>query len=196
MARNKIMSGGQKLLEDFGPLLVFFVLNGFGARWFGQPETQSLFIATAGFMIALTVAIAVGWLQGRRPAPVTLISAAFVFVFGGLTLYLHDETFIKIKPTIVYTLFGTVLTIGLMRGVSYLQRLMGNMLPLNQAGWLVLTRRWAVFFFCLAVLNEIAWRNLTTDQWVQLKVFGFLALTFGFAMAQMPLLSQYQSKAD
>ena len=190
------MTSGPKLLEDFGPLLVFFILNGFGARWFGQPEAQSLFIATAGFMIALAIAIVAGWLQGRKPAPITLISAAFVFVFGGLTLLLQNETFIKIKPTIVYTLFGAILSVGLMRGVSYLERLMGNMLPLNSDGWLILTRRWAIFFFCLAIINELAWRNLTTDQWVQLKVFGFLILTFGFAIAQMPLLSRHQKSTD
>lgn len=190
------MTSWQKLLEDFGPLLVFFLLNSFGARWLGLAEDQGLFIATGGFMIALVVAIGAGWMQGRKPAPITLISGAFVLVFGGLTLFLQDETFIKIKPTIVYTLFGAILSFGLWRRVSYLERLMGNMLALDADGWLTLTRRWAVFFFCLAILNEFAWRSLSTDQWVQLKVFGFLALTFGFAMAQVPLVARHQIDGD
>ena len=173
----------RKTIEEFGPLLVFFVLNARGAEWLSLPETQSLFVATGGFMLALGVAIASTYLRGERPNNMTLASAGFVFVFGSITLFLQDETFIKIKPTLVYFLFAGILTFGLVRGRSYLQMLMGDMLPLSSEGWMVLT--------FLAVLNEAVWRTQTTDIWVSFKVFGILPLTIGFMLLQMPLLRKY-----
>lgn len=104
---------------------------------------------------------------------------------------MQDETFIKIKPTLVYLLFAALLGFGLMRGRSYLKNLMGQMLPMDDAGWLVLTRRWAVFFLFLAALNELVWRTQSTDIWVNFKVFGFVPLTFLFMLAQMPLLQRH-----
>ena len=153
----------RKTIEEFGPLLVFFVLNARGAEWLSLPETQSLFVATGGFMVALGVAIASTYLRGEKPNNMTLASAGFVFVFVSITLFLQDETFIKIKPTLVYCLFASILTFGLVRGRSYLQMLMGDMLPLGTEGWMVLTRRWTGFFVFLAVLNEAVWRTQTTD---------------------------------
>lgn len=186
----------EKIFEDFGPLLIFFVLNSKGAAWFGLPASQSLFIATGGFMVALIVAIVMGLARGRKPSLLTLISAGFVLFFGALTLWLQDETFIKIKPTVVYTLFGAILASGLLRGISYLQRLMDTMLPMSEEGWMILTRRWTIFFFALALINEICWRHLTTDQWVNVKVFGFLGLTIIFTLAQIPLFARYGRDTD
>ena len=181
----------RKTIEEFGPLLVFFVLNARGANWLSLPETQSLFVATGGFMLALGAALASTYLRGERPNNMTLASAGFVFIFGSITLFLQDETFIKIKPTLVYCLFAAILTFGLVRGRSYLQMLMGDMLPLSTEGWMVLTRRWTSFFVFLAILNEAVWRTQTTDLWVSFKVFAILPLTIGFMLLQMPLLRRH-----
>ena len=180
-----------KFLEDFGPLLVFFILNARGAEWLGRPQSDALLIATAGFMAALAVSLIVTYARGAKPNNMSLASAGFVFVFGGLTLFLQDETFIKIKPSLVYMLFAAILGFGLARGQSYLQMLMGEALKMPQAGWLVLTKRWIYFFIFLAGLNEFIWRNFSTDAWVNFKVFAILPLTFIFMAAQMPLLKRH-----
>jgi intracellular septation protein len=183
-------------LEDFGPLLVFFVLNARGAEWFDRSETDGLLIATAGFMAALVVSLVLSYARGGKPNNMTLASGGFVFVFGSLTLFLQDETFIKIKPTIVYLLFAGVLSFGLLRGKSYLKFLLGQALSMEPRGWLVLTRRWVCFFLLLAALNEFIWRNYPTDIWVNFKVFGILPLTFAFMALQMPLLKKYGALND
>ena len=180
-----------KFLEEYGPLLVFFALNARGAQWFDMAPEQDLFIATAGFMAALAVSMLSTILRGKRPNNMTLLSGAFVFVFGGITLFLQDETFIKIKPTLIYILFAGILGFGLMRRQSYLQKLMGAMLPLDDAGWMALTRRWALFFLFLAAVNEVIWRTQTTDVWVSFKVFGIFPLMFGFILLQMPLITKH-----
>ena len=188
---NEQSNGGRKLAEELGPLAVFFILNARGAQWFDRPEGDSLLIATAGFMLAIAVALVSTYARGAKPNNMTLASAGFIFVFGGMTLFLQDETFIKMKPTLVYLVFATILGLGLLRGRSYLKNLMGQMLPMDDAGWLTLTQRWTVFFVFLAVLNEAIWRTQSTDIWVNFKVFGFLPLTFVFMMAQMPLLRRH-----
>lgn len=190
------MAGWRKIIEEFAPLATFFVLNARGPQWFNRPESESLFIATAGFMLAMAVALGSTYARGAKPNTMTLASAGFIFVFGGITLVLQDETFIKIKPTLVYVLFASVLAFGLWRGQSYLQKLMGDMLPMEPAGWLVLTRRWALFFIFLAALNEAVWRSQSTDVWVNFKVFAILPLTFGFMILQMPLLKKYGALSE
>ena len=189
-------NGSRKLAEELGPLAVFFILNARGAQWFDRPESDALLIGTAGFMLAIAVALISTYARGAKPNNMTLASAGFIFVFGGMTLYLQDETFIKMKPTLVYLLFATILGIGLLRGRSYLKNLMGQMLPMDDAGWLTLTQRWTVFFVFLAVLNEAIWRTQSTDIWVNFKVFGFLPLTFVFMMAQMPLLRRHGALSE
>jgi intracellular septation protein len=190
------MAGWRKIIEEFAPLATFFVLNSRGPQWFDRPESESLLIATAGFMAAMALALASTYARGAKPNNMTLASAGFIFVFGGITLFLQDETFIKIKPTLVYILFASILGFGLLRGQSYLQRLMGDMLPMEPAGWLVLTRRWVGFFIFLAALNEAVWRTQTTDAWVSFKVFAILPLTFGFMILQMPLLKKHGALSE
>ena len=184
-------NNGRKLAEEFGPLAVFFILNARGAEWFDRPESDSLLIATAGFMLAIGAALISTYARGAKPNNMTLASAGFIFVFGGITLVLQDEMFIKMKPSLVYLLFATILGVGLLRGQSYLQRLMGQALPMDDAGWLVLTKRWTLFFVFLAAINEAVWRTQSTDVWVNFKVFGFLPLTFVFMVLQMPLLKRH-----
>jgi len=119
-----------------------------------------------------------------------------VFVFGGLTLYLHDETFIKLKPTIVYSMFAVLLAAGLILRKPLLELLFGPVFTLTEEGWRKLTLRWTAFFLAMAIVNEIVWRNFSTDAWVSFKAFGFLPLTFLFALAQMPLLQRHGEPAD
>jgi intracellular septation protein len=170
-----------KLALDIGPLVLFFVAN----NRFG------IFTATGVFMAASLAAIAVTYAMTRHLAIMPIITAVIVLVFGGLTLILHDETFIKLKPTIIYVLFGGTLAVGLMFGKSLLGIVFDSMFHLTDEGWRKLTLRWALFFFALAALNEVVWRTQTTDFWVSFKLFGALPLTFVFGALQMPLIKKY-----
>ncbi|MCC6949445.1 MAG: septation protein A [Bradyrhizobiaceae bacterium] len=170
-----------KLALDLGPLLLFFFAN---ARW-------GIFAATGAFMAATLVSIAVTYALARRVPMMPLVSAAVVMVFGGLTLYLQDEVFIKLKPTIIYALFAAVLLGGLAFGRSLLAVVLDSVFQLTDAGWKQLTVRWGVFFVMMAVLNEIVWRSVSTDAWVAFKTFGFLPLTIAFALAQTPLMMRH-----
>ena len=170
-----------KLLLELGPLGVFFFTN----AKFG------IFAATGAFMVAITVALAASWLLTRRLAIMPLVTGIVVLVFGGLTLTLQDEIFIKMKPTIVNTLFGGVLIGGLFFGKSLLGYVFDSVFHLTDEGWRKLTLRWGLFFFALAVLNEVVWRNFSTDFWVSFKVFGMMPLTIIFTLTQMPLIQHY-----
>ena len=170
-----------KIALDLGPLVLFFIAN----------SRLGIFGATAVFMIATVLALAIGYLLTRHIPIMPLVSAIIVLVFGSLTLYLQDDTFIKIKPTIIYALFGAVLLGGQLMGKQLLAIVFDQVFHLNQDGWRKLTIRWALFFFALAVLNEIIWRTQSTDTWVAFKAFGFLPLTFVFAALQYPLLQKY-----
>jgi intracellular septation protein len=169
-----------KFALEIGPLIVFFITN---AR-------AGLFWGTGLFMAATAVSLVVSWLLIRRLPIMPLVTG-----FGGLTLYLQDELFIKLKPTIVNTLFGTVLLGGLFFGKSLLAVVFEAAFSLTEEGWKKLTFRWAIFFFVLAVINEIVWRNFSTDFWVAFKVWGIMPLTFLFAMAQIGLLQKYEAKS-
>ena len=145
-------------------------------------------------MLALALSMISTLTRGAKLNNMTVLSGGFVFVFGGLTLFLQDEMFIKIKPTLIYLIFAAALGLGLLRKQSYLQRLMGQALQLTDAGWMVLTRRWLWFFLFLAELNELVWRKQTTDMWVNFKVFGILPLTVLFMAAQISLLTTYKAE--
>jgi len=175
-----------KLLIELGPLLVFFFAN----AKFG------IFVATGAFMVAIALSLGASWHLEKRLPPMALVTGVVVMVFGGLTLWLEDELFIKLKPTIVNTLFGVVLLGGLARGRSFLKVVFGPVFQLTDEGWRLLTVRWMFFFFALAILNEIVWRNFTTDQWVTFKVFGIMPLTLVFTMFQMPLLQKHGIEPD
>ena len=174
-----------KLALDIGPLVVFFAAN---ARF-------GIFRATAIFMATIVVAFVVSYVLTRHIAIMPVVTAVVVLVFGSLTLVFHDETFIKVKPTIIYTLFGATLIGGYLLGKPLLAIVFDSMFHLTEEGWRKLTFRWAAFFIVMAVVNEIVWRTQSTDFWVSFKLFGFTPLTFGFAMLQYPLLMKYAAEA-
>jgi len=170
-----------KLATELGPLLVFFVMN---ARY-------HLFVATGAFMVAIVAAMVASYLVTRHVPLMALVTGVIVLVLGTLTLVLHDETFIKVKPTIIYGLFAVVLGGGLLFGRSFIAILFDQMFNLTPQGWRILTLRWALFFLGMAILNEIIWRTQSTDFWVGFKAFGVLPLTMAFAVMQMPLIKRY-----
>lgn len=185
-----------KLALEIGPLVIFFLVNSYGDRWFGIAVTQRLFLATGVFIVAVLVSLAVTWSLVRKLPVMPLVSAVVVTVFGGLTLVLHDELFIKLKPTIVNTLFGLVLLWGVLTGRNLLKIVLDSVFDLTEEGWRRLTWRWSLFFFVLAALNEVVWRTQTTDFWVAFKVWGIMPLTVVFSLAQMPLLTRYAPPAE
>ena len=195
MSRTKHLNPLLKLALEVGPLVVFFMANAYSDR-FGVPEGRRIFAATSVFIVATVVALAVHYALVRKLPIMPLVSGVVVIVFGGLTLWLDDELFIKLKPTIVNTLFGLVLLAGLYFGKPLLAVVLDSVFELTDEGWRKLTFRWAMFFFVLAALNEIVWRTQTTDFWVSFKVFGIMPLTVAFALAQTPLLMRHEVKAD
>jgi intracellular septation protein len=170
-----------KLVLDIGPLVLFFAAN----------SRFGIFIATGAFMVAVLIALAVAYARTRRLEVMPLVTAVIVVIFGGLTLVLQDELFIKLKPTIIYVLFGGTLVGGLMMGKPLLGLLFDSVFNLTEEGWRKLTWRWAIFFFFLAVVNEVVWRNFSTDFWVSFKLFGVVPLTLLFGVLQYPLLMKY-----
>jgi intracellular septation protein len=190
-----------KLALEMGPLILFFFANSRPALFTPLVgpllpatmggEKAGIFIATAVFMVAILVSLAVSYVLTRHLPVMAMVTAVIVVVFGGLTLVLHDDTFIKMKPTIIYLLFAGLLLGGLWFNKPLLAIVFDAVFHLNDEGWRKLTQRWAIFFLALAVLNEIVWRTQTTDFWVSFKVFGVVPLTFVFAALQFPLLQKY-----
>lgn len=175
-----------KLALELGPLLVFFFAN----------SRFDIFAATAAFMVAITVSLVVSWFLTRKLPIMPVISGVVVLFFGALTLYLQDELFIKLKPTIVNSLFGAILLGGLLFGKSLLGYVFDSVFKLTNEGWRKLTLRWGIFFFVLAIINEVVWRNFSTDFWVSFKVFGFMPITLVFTLAQMPLILKHSIEED
>jgi len=191
-----------KFVLDVGPLILFFFANSRPGLFLpyiapimpagiADGDRAGIFVATAVFMIAIVAALIVSFVMTRRLPIMPVASAIIVLVFGSLTLFLQDETFIKLKPTIIYALFGATLIGGYLMGKPLLAIVFDSMFHLTEEGWRKLTFRWAAFFIVMAVVNEIVWRTQSTDFWVSFKLFGFTPLTFCFAMLQYPLLMKY-----
>jgi intracellular septation protein len=180
-----------KFAVELGPLLVFFLTNWQAGRFLTDPK-QAIFWGTGFFVAATIVSLGASRILFGRVPVMPLISGAVVLIFGGLTLWLQDELFIKLKPTIVNGIFACVLFGGLLFGKSLLMYLFGEVFRLTDEGWKKLTFRWACFFVFLAILNEFAWRTLSTDSWVTFKVFAIMPLTMAFAIAQVGLLKRYE----
>lgn len=183
-----------KLALEFGPLAIFFFVNSYGERWFGVAADQRIFLATGVFIAASLLSLVLSKLLMNHLPRMAIINAVVVTVFGGLTLALHDELFIKLKPTIVNALFGAILLGGLAMGRPLLPFVLDSVLSLDPEGWRKLTLRWGLFFFVLAALNEIVWRQFSTDFWVGFKVWGIMPLTLAFALAQTPLILRHELK--
>jgi intracellular septation protein len=184
--RRKALNPMLKFALELGPLALFFIAYG----------RIGIFAATGVLMASVLVTLGVSYAMLRRFPIMPLITAVIVLIFGSLTLVLHDETLIKIKPTALYILFGAALFVGLWLKKPLLKILFDGALHVTDEGWRKLTWRWAFFFLALAVLNEIVWRTQTTDMWVKFKTFGFLPLTLLFALAQAPLIMKYETKDE
>lgn len=180
------LNQGLKLLLEMGPLVLFFIAN---AKW-------GIFPATGVLMAGVMVALAASWVLTRHVAVMPVVTAAAVLVFGGLTFFFNDELFIKLKPTIVNSLFGSILLVALWLGKPLLPIVLDSVLQLTDRGWRILTLRWGLFFFLLALLNEIVWRTQTTDFWVAFKVWGIMPLTIVFALLQVPLILKHEIKQE
>ena len=185
--------GGSRLLIDIGPLLVFFLVNFFAP----VPGALKIFVATGAFMAAMMAALIYSAIRYRHISPLLLFSGVMVVILGGLTIWLHNETFIKVKPTIYYALVAGLLGFGLKTNRPFLKIVLGSAYPgLDDDGWRLLTRNWALFFVFMAVLNEAVWRNTTTDFWVGFKLWGAIPLTFLFAAANVPMLLRHGLTKD
>ena len=194
-----------KMLLDLGPLIVFFTV------WYlagGQPDMfddylpqavagkgNAFFPATAALMVASIIALVASFAIFKKLPTMMLVTVVLVMLFGGLTLYLADETFLKMKPTFIYLLFASVLAIGMLVGRPLIKLMFDEAFSLTDEGWRILTWRWVVFFVVLALLNEVVWRNFSTDIWVKVKVFGFISMTMIFAISQVGIIQKF-SKED
>ena len=188
-----------KAVLDLGPVALFFV--GYLAlreRSFtiGGSEYSGFIVVTALFVPLFAFTTWLLWRLTGRLAKMQIVTLVLVVAFGGMTVWFNDERFFKMKPTIIYLLFGGVLLTGLLRGRSYLQFVMEEVMPLRDEGWMKLTRRVTAFFFALAFLNEVIWRTMSTDAWVQFKTFGLTAAIFLFFMSQGRLFSEYAVEGD
>jgi intracellular septation protein len=187
---------GLRMLLELGPLVVFFLMNSRGNRIFGGAADQNIFYATASFMVATALSLAYSYARFRKIPTMPLVTGVFVMIFGTLTLVLHDDIFIKLKPTLVNLLFAAALLGAAYTGHPLLKRLFDGALDLTDEGWMILTKRWGFFFIVLAALNEIIWRNFSTEFWAGFKLFGILPLTVIFAMAQISVFRKHAAEKD
>jgi len=193
MSEKKINPKLKTLLE-LGPILLFFVAYlWLKDRTFtiGGTEYQGFIVVTAGFIPVFLASIGALWRLTGHLSRMQVMTAVLIVVFGGLSVWFNDPRFFKMKPTMIYLLFGGVLLAGLLRGSSYLQSLMEGLMPLTDQGWMILTRRLMYFFFSLAILNEIVWRTMSEETWVYFKTFGLTAAIFLFFITQGKLFSEH-----
>ncbi len=188
-----------KMALELGPVILFVLAYSQGdriAETFGLTGilAKPIFLATAVIMAATALSIFLSWMLTRSVPAMPIVTLVVVTLFGSLTLYFQDETFIKMKPTIINTIFGLVLLIGLMFGRSFLKTVMGMAFPIDDEGWKILTLRWGLFFLFLALVNEIVWRNTSESFWVGFKFWGMTGLTFMFVLSQMPLIMRHSTQ--
>ncbi|OUR76859.1 hypothetical protein A9Q83_13155 [Alphaproteobacteria bacterium 46_93_T64] len=207
MSQRK-MPAAVKSATELGPIVIFFAVYSLYDRVMGVEApadgaaeaaigvSNSLFAATGAIMITTLIALVISYYYERKIPAMPLITAIVITVFGGLTLYLQDDTFIKMKPTIIYILFSGALGAGMLFGKSFIKVLFGNFWNLDDHGWRKLTFRLIAFFLTLAIANEVVWRNFSTDLWVSIKVFGFTGVTFVFFLAQVPLLTKHTLNSE
>ena len=177
---------GVKLAIDLGPLLVFFAVNSLMAG------PLKIFYATGAFMAAMLAAMMISQIKYRHISPMLWFSGIMVLILGGLTIWLHNETFIKLKPTIYYSIAAGLLAFGMATKRNLLEMVLGSAYPgLSERGWALLTRNWILFFIAMAAVNEAVWRNTSTDFWVAFKLWGALPATFIFALANVPMLMKH-----
>jgi intracellular septation protein len=176
----------RRLLLDLGPLIVFFA----GFKYLG------IFGATAAFMAAVLISLGAGFVLEKRLSPMPLFTALLVLIFGGLTLYLKNDIFIKMKPTVLYAFFGATLIGGLSFKRLFIKYVFAQAFELDETGWRQLTWRWGIFFLTLAVINELVWRNASTAAWVSFKVWGIIPLIFLFALAQTPFVMKHHIEPE
>jgi intracellular septation protein len=193
LEQSREPTGTARLLIDVGPLLVFFLVNFLAP----VPGAMKIFVATGAFMAAMVAALVFSAVRYRYVSPLLLFSAVMVVVLGGLTIWLHNETFIKVKPTIYYALVSVILFFGLATGRPLLKMVLGSAYPgLDEEGWRKLTRNWAWFFAGMALVNEAVWRNTTTDFWIGFKLWGAIPATLLFAVANVPMLLKHGLAAE
>lgn len=193
MTEKKTLSPTERMATDFAPLAIFFAVNSFAPG----SQIERVITATAAFMVAIAGAMLYSRIKAGHISPMLWLSGGLVLVFGALTLYFHDQTFIQIKPTIVYAMFATILAFGLATGRPLLQSLLETAYPgLTARGWRLLTINWAAFFTVQAVLNEIMRQSLGWDGWVTFKTWGVIPMTFLFAIANIPMLMRHGLQLD
>ncbi|HEY0113305.1 MAG TPA: inner membrane-spanning protein YciB [Allosphingosinicella sp.] len=181
-------SAGARLLIDLGPLLVFFLVNFLAP----VPDVLRIFYATGAFMAAMIVAMLISQIRYRHISPLLWFSGVTVVILGGITIWLHNDTFIKMKPTLYYLVVVGLLGFGLATKRNLLKMVLGTAYPgLSERGWTLLTRNWTAFFLVMAVVNELVWRNSSTSFWIGFKLWGFLPATFLFAFANVPMLMRH-----
>ncbi|EAU47342.1 inner membrane-spanning protein YciB [Salipiger bermudensis] len=179
---------------EIGPIIVFFaayLLLKDRVFTIGGTDYQGFILVTAGFIPLMLVCTAALWKLTGHLSPMQIVTAVLIVVFGGLSVWLNDERFFKMKPTLIYLMFGVALGIGLLRGESYLRKVMEGLMPLRHEGWMILTKRVTALFFGLALLNEVIWRTMSTETWVYFKTFGLTAAVFLFFMTQGSLFKRY-----
>jgi intracellular septation protein len=197
MMSEKKISQGLKSALDLGPVVLFFLAFFFlkaDSYTIGGREYGKFIVVTAMFIPVLFASIGALWYLTGKLSRMQILTMILVLLFGGLSIWFNDERFFKMKPTVIYLIFATMLVIGLLRGQSYLAYVMEDLMPLEEKGWMILTRRFAMFFAFLAVANEYVWRNFETGSWVTFKTFGLPVLLFAFLIAQSGLLITYDPR--
>lgn len=189
-----------KIALEIGPIIIFFLAYRWAPISDGATDKaaqlEQILFATAVFIPVILLSLAASWILTRHLPKMAVLTAVLVIVFGGLTLWLQDDTFIKMKPTILYAMFAGILGVGLMRGESYLRYLMDEVLPMTREGWMIFTFRFALFFAVLAVVNEVVWRSMSTDTWVTFKTFFLPIASFAFIASQTGVFTKYAVEPD